>query len=140
MDSIYAIATPGRSFSMLFNSSNLLRMPGSTRTPGGSFMVYAAADDARTLANLDDDAIAGRFASDVLSLFPELGGHIRETVVRRWERGLPFPTVGRSQVQESLTRSISPLFLAGDYLGTWYTDTASGTGAAAAARALAILD
>ncbi len=115
-DSIYAIATPGRSFSMLFNSSNLLRMPASTRTPGGSFMVYAAADDARTLGSLDHDVIARRFESDVLSLFPELQGHIRETVVRRWERGTPFPTVGRSQVQESMTRSITPLFLAGDYL------------------------
>jgi predicted NAD/FAD-dependent oxidoreductase len=40
-------------------------------------------------------------------------------------------------VQSALERSLEPLFLAGDYLGTRYTETAiaSGTAAAAAIRA-----
>jgi len=49
-DELYALATPGRSFGMLFNTANVLRTPGAPRRPGGSLMVYAAAGAARALA------------------------------------------------------------------------------------------
>ncbi|HEU0336218.1 MAG TPA: NAD(P)/FAD-dependent oxidoreductase [Gaiellaceae bacterium] len=133
-DDIYALATPKRSFGMLFNTANVLRA-GEPRRPGGSLMVYAAADLARRLAGLDDDEVAERFLADLHDLYPETRGIVAETVIRRWPRGLPYPRPGRSLLQPALTPSLAPVFLAGDYLGTWYTETAVQTGAAAAAAA-----
>jgi oxygen-dependent protoporphyrinogen oxidase len=132
-DDLYALATPKRSFSMLFNTANVLRTPGRPRQPNGSLMVYAAAGFARRLAGLDDAAVADRFRADLTELYPEARGIIEEVVIKRWERGLPYPRVGRSQLQAALTRSLGPVHLAGDYLGTWYTETAIQTAVAAAA-------
>jgi len=129
-DDLYALATPKRSFSMLFNTANVLR--DGPRQPGGSLMVYAAAGFARRLAALDDSAVAERFVTDLHELFPETPGLVEETVIHRWERGLPYPRVGRSLLQPALTRPLDPIYLAGDYLGTWYTETAVQTGTAAA--------
>jgi oxygen-dependent protoporphyrinogen oxidase len=131
-DGIYALATPKRSFGMLFNTANVLRT-GDARQPGGSLMVYAAADLARRLDGLADDEVAERFLADLHDLYPELRGIVTETVIRRWERGLPYPRPGRSLLQPALTRPLGPVHLAGDYLGTWYTETAIQTAADAAA-------
>jgi oxygen-dependent protoporphyrinogen oxidase len=123
---------------MVFNLANLLRDPGlppDSRVPHGSFMVYAAADRGRAMLELDDAAIAARFADDLAAVFPAVRGKIREVLVQRWPRGLPYPHVGRAGLQSALTTPIEPLFLAGDYLGTWYTETAAQTAAAAAAGA-----
>jgi oxygen-dependent protoporphyrinogen oxidase len=130
-DELYALATPKRSFSMLFNTANVLR--GGERRPGGSLMVYAAAGFARALGDLDDGAVAERFLTDLVDLLPPLRGAVTETLIHRWDRGLPFPRVGRSALQPALTRSLAPVHLAGDYLGTWYTETAAQTAAASAA-------
>ena len=50
-DDLYALATPKRAFSMLFNTVNVLRPRSAVRAPGGSLMVYrsghAALDDVR---------------------------------------------------------------------------------------------
>jgi len=132
-DDIYALATPKRSFGMLFNTANVLREPGAERRPGGTLMVYAAADLARSLDGLDDGAVAERFTRDLCALFPAATGILEEVVVRRWERGLPYPRPGRSRLQAALTRPLAPIHLAGDYLGTWYTDTAIQTALDAAA-------
>ena len=132
-DDIYALATPKRSFSMLFNTANVLRRPGEPRKPGGSLFVYAAAGFARRLAGLDDATVMGRFRADLEDLYPELRDIIQEIVIQRWERGLPFPRPGRSRLQRALTRSLAPIYLAGDYLGTWYTETAVQTAVDAAA-------
>ncbi len=132
-DDLYALATPKRSFSMLFNTANVLRTPGGPRRPGGSLMVYAAAGFARRLADLDDEAVAGRFSEDLVSLYPEARDVVADVVVRRWERGLPYPRVGRSRLQAALTRPLGRVHLAGDYLGTWYTETSIQTAVAAAA-------
>ena len=131
-DDLYALATPRRSFSMLFNTANVLRGPGP-REPGGSLMVYAAAGFARRLADLDDAAVADRFREDLAALYPETRSIVSEAIICRWERGLPYPRVGRSRLQAALTRPIGPVHLAGDYLGTWYTETAIRTATAAAA-------
>ena len=136
-DDLYALATPKRSFSMLFNTANVLRTR-KERQPGGSLMVYAAAGFARRLAVLDDDAVREVFTRDLHDLFPETRGIVEEVLIQRWERGLPYPRVGRSALQPALTRSLAPVFLAGDYLGTWYTETAvqTATDAATAVRGL----
>lgn len=138
-DDLYAVATPKRSFSMLFNTANVLRAPGAARQPGGSLMVYAAAGLARKLADLDDAAVTDRFTSDLHDLFPATRGIVEEVVIQRWDRGLPYPKAGRSRLQPALTRSLAPIFLAGDYLGTWYTETAVQTAIDAAAGARDLL-
>ena len=54
-DGIYAIATPERRFSMLFNMGNVL-MPQRVR--GSSFMTYATASLARSIAGDADELLA----------------------------------------------------------------------------------
>src|SRR3954452_10942578 len=132
-DDLYALATPGRSFGMLFNTANVLRRAGAPREPGGSLMVYAAAGAARALAGLDDDTARRRFTDDFAAIFPQARDVVSEVVVQRWERGLPYAAVGRAQLQRALTRPLGRIHLAGDYLGTWYTETACQTAEAAAA-------
>lgn len=129
-DGLYALATPGRSFGMLFNTVNALRQ--GPRRPGGALMVYAAANAARALADLDDDAIAARFRADLEAIYPALRGLVSEVKIQRWERGLPYAAVGRGTLQAALTRPLGRIHLAGDYLGTWYTETACATAEAAA--------
>jgi protoporphyrinogen/coproporphyrinogen III oxidase len=131
-DNLYALATPGRSFSMLFNTANALRTDPSSRRPGGSLMVYAAAGGAHSLAALDDEQVRSRFLADLCSLYPEAASVVSEIVIQRWERGLPYAAVGRGRLQPALMRPLDPIHLAGDYLGTWYTETASQTAEAAA--------
>ena len=72
-------------------------------------------------------------------MLPATRGLVEEVAIKRWEKGLPFPRVGRSRLQPALTRSLDPIWLAGDYLGTWYTETAVQTAIAAAEGARAEL-
>ena len=95
-------------------------------------MVYAAANAARALAELDDEAIAVRFQHELEAIYPALRGLVSEVIVHRWERGLPYAAVGRGALQPALTRPLGRVHLAGDYLGTWYTETACATAEAAA--------
>ncbi|MBI2467525.1 MAG: FAD-dependent oxidoreductase [Candidatus Rokubacteria bacterium] len=139
-DGLYALATPKRSFNMLFNMANVLRAPDRPRQPGGSLMVYAGAGFARRLLDLDDSAITARYLADLHDLYPEARGIVEEVVIQRWERGLPYPRPGRSRLQPALTRPLDPIYLAGDYLGTWYTETAVQTAFAAAGKIRALLD
>jgi rhodanese-related sulfurtransferase/predicted NAD/FAD-dependent oxidoreductase len=129
-DDLYALATPGRSFGMLFNTANVLR--GGDRQPGGSLMVYAAADAARALADLDDDAVRARFLADLASIYPDAAASATEVAIQRWDQGLPYAAVGRAQLQDALMRPLGPIHLAGDFLGTWYTETACQTAESAA--------
>ena len=129
-DDLYALATPGRSFGMLFNTANVLRR--GDRRPGGSLMVYAAAGGARALDGLDDDEVHARFLADLASIYPDAAATVTEVAIQRWDQGLPYAAVGRAQLQSALTRPLGPIHLAGDYLGTWYTETACQTAEAAA--------
>lgn len=138
-DDLYAIATPKRSFSMLINLGNSRLAGGAQRRPGGSFMVFSTANLARSLDGLDDAAVAGRFLDDLDAVLPGARALVTETVIERLTRGLPYPRVGRSRLQGPLTRDLGRVHLAGDYLGTWYTETAVWTGAKAAAEVLAAL-
>jgi len=60
-------------------------------------------------------------------------------VIVRWPQGLPHPRPGRAVLQDALTRPLGRIFLAGDYLGTSYVDTAVRTGGEAANGARAWL-
>jgi oxygen-dependent protoporphyrinogen oxidase len=129
-DHIYAVATPERAFNMLFNVANVTRV--GRRAPGGSLTVYSGGELARRLDHLDDDAVAHLYSEHVTEIFPRLRGTISEVKIMRWARGLPHPRPGRSALQADLERPLDKLFLAGDYLGTTYVETAIQTGTAAA--------
>jgi protoporphyrinogen/coproporphyrinogen III oxidase len=136
-DDIYAMATPKRSFNMLFNTASAVR--GGTRRPGGSLMVYSGARLAERFDTASDDEVASLYQRELIELFPQLRGQVEETLIIRWPRGLPHPRPGRGALQPALTRSLGRVFLAGDYLGTSYVETAVQTGATVAASARALL-
>ena len=130
-DDVYAVATPQRSFNMLFNTANVLRRAGP-REPGGTLMVYSGGTLARRLWDEDDTRIAETYLADLDGVFAGAAQLVEETVVHRWEHGLPYVRPGRHRIQQALERPLDPVFLAGDYLGSRYTETAIATGRAAA--------
>jgi oxygen-dependent protoporphyrinogen oxidase len=138
-DDIYSLLTVETSFNMLFNHANALREPGRERAPGSALMVYGGADRARRLFDQEDEQIEAVVVDDLYRLYPEARGIVREVVVQRWERAIPFAAPGRSRVQGALERGVDDMiFFAGDYVGEWtHMESAAQTGveAAAAARA-----
>ncbi len=140
-DHIYALATPKRAFSMLFNVVNVLRPARADskagREPGGSLMVYRSGHAALELFERSDADIERAFLDDLAAIFPEARGLVRETVLSRMPRMLPYAAPGRAALQPALERPLGRIHLAGDYLGGVYTETAisSGQDAATAIRA-----
>jgi oxygen-dependent protoporphyrinogen oxidase len=102
-------------------------------------MVYAAAGKARALAALGDDEIRRVFLQDLAQVLPGAADVVSEVVLQRWEQGLPYAAVGRGRLQPALRRDLGPVHLAGDYLGTWYTETACQTAEAASAAIASLL-
>jgi oxygen-dependent protoporphyrinogen oxidase len=131
-DNVYAVAVANRSFNMLFNMANVLRAQSPAREPGGSLMVYSGASLGRRMLELSDEQVTRVYLDDLNAVYPEARRAVREVVIQRWERGLPYPRPGRHRLQPALERPLGNVFLAGDYLGTWYTDTAIQTGMTAA--------
>jgi oxygen-dependent protoporphyrinogen oxidase len=131
-DDIYAIATPGRATSMLFNMGNVL-MPQRHR--GSSFMSYSSADLARRIMGESDETILDTYQAELETVFPELRGHVVERLLHRTDPGIPYPFVGRSRIQSALMEPLGRVHLAGDYLGSWYAETSVWTGRQAAAIA-----
>jgi oxygen-dependent protoporphyrinogen oxidase len=138
-DGIYALATARRSFNMLFNTASVLRAREARREPGGTLMLYSGASLGRRLWDLDDSRIATTYLDDLNAIYPSAAAIVEEVLVHRWERGLPYVRPGRHRLQRTLERPLGNVFLAGDYLGTRYTDTAIATGTAAAAAVRARL-
>ena len=103
-------------------------------------MVYSGANLGRRMLELDDEKITTTYLDDLNELYPEARRAVKEVVIQRWERGLPYPRPGRHSLQRALEHPLGNVFLAGDYLGTWYTDTAIQTGTAAAEAVRARLD
>jgi protoporphyrinogen/coproporphyrinogen III oxidase len=132
-DTIYALATPKRSFSMLFNVVNVLRSRNTVREPGGSFMVYRSAHAALELFERSDEEIERAFLEDLHAVYPETRGVVTETVLVRMPRMLPYVAPGRAALQPALERPLGQLHLVGDYLGGVYTETAIASAQAAAA-------
>jgi protoporphyrinogen/coproporphyrinogen III oxidase len=131
-DSLYALATPKRAFSMLFNVVNVLRPASPVREPGGSLMVYRSGRAALELLERSDSEIERAFLEDLYAIYPAARGIVRETALSRLPRMLPFVAPGRSALQPALERPLGRLHLAGDYLGGVYTETAIATGQSAA--------
>ena len=135
-DDLYAIAVPERAAKMVFNMDNVMRATDAARSRGTSFMVTTVAELARPTPDTDDETVLDALQRDLEEVLPEVRGHVVERVLRVIDGGLPFPHVGRGRLQPALTQPLGRIHLAGDYLGSWYAETAALTGqwAAGAAR------
>lgn len=138
-DRCYAVATPKRAFNIFLNMSSLIRAREQERQPGSSLMVFSPADLATALLGLDDAQIIDSYLKDLEEIFPGFAAHVAEAHVRRWPLGLAYCFPGRGRIQDALTRPAERIHLAGDYLGTFYTETAVETGRTAAASVLRAL-
>ena len=138
-DGLYALATPKRSFSMLFNVVNVMRPRSEIREHGGSLMVYRSGHAALELFEQSDSEIERSFLEDLYGIYPEARGLVRETMLLRLPRMLPYVAPGRAALQPALERPLGQIHLVGDYLGGVYTETAIASGQAAAATILASL-
>jgi protoporphyrinogen/coproporphyrinogen III oxidase len=139
-DAAYAIATPKQSFNVVLNQASLVRGSESARQPGSSIMTFSPASLARTLLEKSDEEILRIYTEDLNHVLGSgFGGSVVESQVQRWETGAPYCFPGRAALQPTLTRRDSRVFLAGDYLGTLYTETAIQTGFSAAQEAASLL-
>ncbi|RJG40423.1 FAD-dependent oxidoreductase [Mesorhizobium sp. DCY119] len=139
-DDIYAITTPEASFDMFFNHANPLR--NGPRKPGGSLMVYSGGAPARALLKRTDEEIRDIYLADVLKMFPQLKGHIKETIVQRWVPGNTYRPAGFNfePMLAYCERDDVDIHFAGDYFAEiGNMEIATGTGHEAAKRARARL-
>lgn len=134
-DRMYAISTPKRAFSVLFNQAATQRGTAQ-RLPGGSLMLFRGAKGAERLMQLSDPAIKDLFIKDLLAEFPEVAGHIQEIIVQRWEAGAPYAVPGRGRLQPTLAAPAGRIVLAGDYLEFPNMEAAAATGFEAAAHVI----
>ncbi len=135
-DCAYGIATPKRSFNIVLNQASIVRGSETTRQPGGSIMTFSPASLARTLLGKTDSEITAIYLRDLDQVLgKEFSPSVVESQIQRWETGAPYCFPGRGRLQPTLTRRAGRVFLAGDYLGTLYTETAISTGFSAAQEA-----
>ena len=139
-DAAYGIATPKRSFNIVLNQSSLVRGSETMRQAGSSIMTFSPAGLARALLPKTDEEILRIYTDDLDQVLGEgFGRSVVEAQVQRWETGAPYCFPGRGALQPALTRRGGRVFLAGDYLGTLYTETAISTGFTAAQEAASLL-
>lgn len=131
-DNTYAVATPKRSFNVVLNMSNNVHGHSAQRHPGSSFMAFSPAGLALRLLEEDDDTIIKTFTEDLDAVLPGTASHLVETEVARWPEASPYCFPGRGKLQSTLIRGGGRVMLAGDYLGTQYTESAIYTGFTAA--------
>lgn len=127
-DDTYAIATPKRAFNVFFNMSTTMRAEELSRRPGSSIMAFSPAGLARELIDHEDAEILGRYYQDLNELFPGFQSLVEEAHVKRWRDGLAYCFPGRGRLQPVLSQRGGRILLAGDFLGTRYTETAIQTG------------
>ncbi|GAB3346125.1 protoporphyrinogen/coproporphyrinogen oxidase [Modestobacter lapidis] len=139
-DTAYGIATPKRSFNVVLNQASLVRGSETTRQPGSSIMTFSPAGLARTLLEKSDEEILRIYTGDLEQVLGSgFGDSVVESQVQRWETGAPYCFPGRGALQPTLMRRGSRVLLAGDYLGTLYTETAIQTGFSAAQEVASLL-
>lgn len=104
-DDVYAIAVTDKAFNMVFNHANPLRT-SARREPGGSLMVYGGGDLGRRLLGMGDEEIRDLFRRDLEAVLPGAKRIVREVLVQRWERALPYaPPAARASRRPSSARS-----------------------------------
>src|SRR5262249_36976637 len=139
-DDAYAIATPKRSFNIALNQSSLIRGSEPARQPGSSIMVFSPAGLARALLTKSDDEILRIYTDDLNHVLgPCFGGSVAAAQLPRFRTGAPSCSPARGPPPAALMRRGSRVLLAGDSLGTLYTETAIQTGFSAAQEVLSLL-
>lgn len=140
-DDIYAIAAPKRSFAIALNQANIVRGAEAVRRPGGSFMTFSPAGLGRALLDKSDEAVVNTHLSDLEQVLgsPGFSDTVVEAEAERWEVASPYAFPGRAKLQPVLQRGAGRVFLAGDYLGTLYTESAVTSGFSAAQEAASVL-
>jgi oxygen-dependent protoporphyrinogen oxidase len=139
-DDIYAIAAPKRSFAIALNQASIVRGTESVRKPGGSFMTFSPASLGRALLEKSEEEVIKTHLTDLDQI---LGHGFADSVVEartdRWKNASPYCFPGRAKIQSTLMRGTDRVFLAGDYLGTLYTESSITTGFSAAQEAASVL-
>jgi protoporphyrinogen/coproporphyrinogen III oxidase len=140
-DRNYAIATPKRSFAIVLNQANLIRDRETTRGRGGSLMVFSPGRLGTELLDLGDEEVQRRHLADLAAVLgPELPDLVIEARTARWPVGSPYCFPGRAALQPALRRGAPRVFLAGDYTGTLYTESAVASAMTASRRAVELLE
>lgn len=129
-DDLYAVSTPDRAFSVLFNMATILRE--GPRQPGGSLMLFRGARAARDLLEESDEKIEKLFLDDFFGIFPEAKGVVGEVAVQRWPVGAHFSYPGFAGAQARLRQTAGRVVLAGDYLDFPNMEAALASGRRAA--------
>lgn len=139
-DDIYAIAAPKRSFAIALNQASIVRGSESVRKPGGSFMTFSPASLGKALLDKSDDEVIQTHLADLDQV---LGHGFADSVVEaktaRWKVASPYCFPGRAKLQSTLMRGAGRVFLAGDFLGTLYTESSITSGFSAAQEAASLL-
>ncbi|MGF9662704.1 FAD-dependent oxidoreductase [Arthrobacter crystallopoietes] len=139
-DDIYAIAAPKRSFAIALNQASIVRGTESVRKPGGSFMTFSPAGLGRALLDKSDEEVVQTHLADLDQV---LGHGFADSVVEaktaRWKVASPYCFPGRAKLQSTLMRGTNRVFLAGDFLGTLYTESSITSGFSAAQEAASLL-
>jgi protoporphyrinogen/coproporphyrinogen III oxidase len=139
-DDIYAIAAPKRSFAIALNQASIVRGTESVRKPGGSFMTFSPAGLGRALLDKSDEEVIQTHLADLDQV---LGHGFADSVVEaktaRWKVASPYCFPGRAKLQSTLMRGTNRVFLAGDFLGTLYTESSITSGFSAAQEAASLL-
>lgn len=138
-DDCYGVAVGKKSFIVFLNPGNIVRGTEKYRQAGGSVMTFSSAGLARQLMELSDEEIKAKYLQDLDAVFPRFSDLVVEGEVARWHFGSPYSFPGRSKLQPILTKPTKRIFLAGDYLGTYYTETSISSGFTAAQEARSIL-
>jgi oxygen-dependent protoporphyrinogen oxidase len=139
-DDVYAIAAPKASFAIALNQASIVRGAESARRPGGSFMTFAPAALGAALLDKTDEEVVDVHLRDLDQILGHgFAGTVQEAHAKRWAVGSPYCFPGRAALQPTLTRGSDRVFLAGDFLGTLYTESAISSGFEAAQRAASIL-
>ncbi|MFG0930687.1 FAD-dependent oxidoreductase [Staphylococcus gallinarum] len=131
-DNIYSIATPKKSFDIVLHQSNLVHDKKIKRNPGSSFMTFSPGESGRKLFDKSDKEIIDIYLNDLNDIFPNFKEYVVEAHVKKYPFGSAYVHPGRSKLQPILTQPFGRIYLAGDYLGTNYTETAIQTGFTAA--------
>lgn len=139
-DDSYAIATPKRSMAVVLNQSSVIRGTEKVRQQGTSIMAFSPASLGTALLDKSDEEIREIYMRDLDQVLPNFTNHVVEFQPQRWKVGSPYCFPGRAALQPVLTRPRGRIFLAGDYLGTLYTETSIQSGVTAADNAMHVLD
>lgn len=139
-DDIYAIAAPKRSFAIALNQASIVRGTETVRRPGGSFMTFSPASLGRALLDKSDEEVIQTHLADLDQV---LGNGFADSVVEarteRWKVASPYCFPGRAKLQSTLMRGTGRISLAGDFLGTLYTESSVTTGFSAAQETASLL-